>query len=140
MELENVRELLPETVQQIVETIGLPATEKLVKAIGGARFKFGKGREDTPRLHILFDAIGEADTYRLLAVFGGEDLYVPRCDKALRELRNLRFAREFARLTQDEGMSGMMAMTQLCPRYGISERTGYTIVYSSAAPAQHGLF
>ncbi len=132
-----MRHLLPGTVQDIVDVIGLPATEQLVKAIGGARFKFGKGKEDTPRLHILFSAIGEAKTYELLKVYGGEELYVPRCENALRELRNERFRNEFITLTEVEGISGLMAMTQLCPKYGISERTGYTIMRGGCEPVTH---
>ncbi len=56
----------------IVDVIGLAATEQLVKAIGGARFKFGKGKVDTERLAILVEAIGEVKTHELLQVYGGE--------------------------------------------------------------------
>lgn len=44
MAFEKVEHLLPDTVLDIVDVIGLAATEQLVKAIGGARFKFGKGK------------------------------------------------------------------------------------------------
>ena len=59
MGFEKVEHLLPDTVLEIVDVIGLAATEQLVKAIGGARFKFGKGKVDTERLAILVEAIGE---------------------------------------------------------------------------------
>ncbi|MFV2030616.1 Mor transcription activator family protein [Neisseria sp. S1] len=137
MELKKVQHLLPDTMVDIIDVIGYRAAEELVRAIGGARFKFGKGKEDTPRLHILFSAIGEAKTYELLRVYGGEELYVPRCEQALRELRNERFKQDFMTLTQVEGKSGLMAMTELCPRYGISDRTGYTIVRSACEPVTH---
>lgn len=39
MGFEKVEHLLPDTVLDIVDVIGLAATEQLVKAIGGARFK-----------------------------------------------------------------------------------------------------
>lgn len=140
--MDKVRHLLPESVQDIVDIIGLQAAEQLVKAIGGARFKFGKGKEDTPRLNMLFSAIGEAKTYELLRVFGGCEVYVPRCEHALRELRNERFRNDFIRLTETEGVSGLMAMTMLCPKYAISERTGYTIMRSGCEPVtqQNTLF
>lgn len=127
MDLARTQNLLPETVRQMADVIGIRATQDLVAALGGARFKFGKGREDTARLRLLFSAIGEAKTYELLKVFGGEELYIPRCDAALRGLRNEQFRNDFIRL-KEKGMSGMMAMTELCPRYGISDRTGYTIL------------
>lgn len=135
-DLNRVRALLPETMVQIVDAIGVQAAHDLVKAIGGARFKFGKGKNDTPRLNMLFSAIGEAKTYELLRVFGGEELYVPRCEEALRELRNERFRAEFADLTEAKGMSRLMAMSVLCPKYQISDRTGYTIVGSRHAAAE----
>ncbi|HFC8847602.1 TPA: mor transcription activator family protein, partial [Neisseria meningitidis] len=56
MAFEKVEHLLPDTVLDIVDVIGLAATEQLVKAIGGARFKFGKGKVDTERLAILVEA------------------------------------------------------------------------------------
>lgn len=101
--------------------------------MAGRAFKFGRGKQDTPRLHILFAAIGEAKTYQLLRVFGGEELYVPRCEEALRELRNEQFRRDFIALTTN-GVSKLMAMSQLCPEYKISERTGYTIVRDNCEP------
>lgn len=133
IDLERVRHLLPETMVQIVDTVGVKAALDLVKAIGGARFKFGKGKHDTPRLNMLFAAIGEDKTYELLRVFGGEELYVPRCEEALRELRNEQFRRDFFDLTERQGISRLMAMSELCPRYHISDRTGYTIVGSRQA-------
>lgn len=139
VDLSRVRHLLPETMVQIVDTIGVKAALDLVKAIGGARFKFGKGKNDTPRLNMLFTAIGEEKTYELLRVFGGEELYVPRCEEALRELRNEQFRSEFFDLTERQGMSRLMAMSALCPRYQISDRTGYNIVGSrtQVADQQH---
>ena len=137
LDLERVRHLLPESMLDIVEAIGVKSACELVKAIGGARFKFGRGKQDTPRLHILFAAIGEAKTYQLLRVFGGEELYVPRCEEALRDLRNEQFRHEFLVLTEREGVSKLMAMSALCPKYKISERTGYTIMRGRLEPVSH---
>lgn len=123
MGFEKVEHLLPDTVLDIVDVIGLAATEQLVKAIGGARFKFGKGKVDTERLAILVEAIGEVKTHELLQVYGGEELYVPRCGKALIQLRNHRFYQEFVKLRDIDKESGLMAMTKLCPKYGIGAST-----------------
>lgn len=119
---------LPESVLQIADIIGLSATEKLVRAIGGTRFKFGKGRHDTARLKILQHTIGKEKTEQLLAVFGGDTLYIPRCQIALQRLRNQRFRADFAALTNDGETSKAMALLQLCPQYGISNRTADKIL------------
>lgn len=73
------------------------------------------------------------------AYSGGEELYVPRCEGALRELRNEQFRSEFFDLTERQGVSRLMAMSALCPRYQISDRTGYNIVGSrtQVADQQH---
>ena len=49
---------LPESMQQIAEVIGLDGAERLVRAVGGARFKFGKGRQNTARMKLLHKALG----------------------------------------------------------------------------------
>lgn len=90
---------------------------------------------DTERLAILVEAIGEVKTHELLRVYGGEELYVPRCGKALIQLRNHRFYQEFVKLRDVDKESGLMAMTKLCPKYGISSRTGYTIINEMSRPA-----
>ncbi len=74
---------------------------------------------DTERLAILVEAIGEVKTHELLYVYGGEELYVPLCCKALIQLRNHRFYQEFVKLRDIDKESGLMAMTKLYPKYGI---------------------
>lgn len=134
MDFSRVKHLLPDSMLDIVHAIGIKSAMDLVQAVGGARFKIGKGRRKTERLEILFSAIGEAKTYELLRMFGGEDLYIPRCEEALRELRNEQFRREFLDLIERQGVGKLMAMSKLCPKYKISERTGYTIVRSKWEP------
>lgn len=133
---------LPESVVQIADIIGLSAAEQLVRAIGGTRFKFGKGRRDSPRLKLLHNTIGHEATEKLLAVFGGDTLYIPRCQIALQRLRNQRFRADFAALTHDGQTSKAMALLQLCPQYGISNRTADKILQEREVPSteQESLF
>ncbi|QIP47075.1 Mor transcription activator family [Kingella kingae] len=119
---------LPESVQSIADVIGLADTIALVKAIGGSRFKFGKGKHNTARLALLHEAIGKRKTEQLLDVFGGDELYVPRCQVALQRLRNQQFRADFAALTDDGKTSKAMAYLQLLPKYQISNRTADAIL------------
>ncbi len=119
---------LPASVQGIADVIGLPATEKLIRAVGGTRFKFSRGKQYTPRLKLLHNAIGEEATEQLLAVFGGDEMYLPRCHLALKKLRNQRFRADFRVLTDQQGMSKAMAYLQLLPQYQISNRTADAIL------------
>lgn len=126
MDIFDYPDLLPESVHEIAGVIGNEATEKLVKAIGGARFKMGKGVVETERLAILHEALGEEKTHELLEVYGGEELYIPCCHSAFRAARNDAIYDDFFRL-KEQGKSGLMAATELAAKYCISERTIYTI-------------
>lgn len=129
---------LPESMRQIAEVIGLDGAEKLVRSIGGARFKFGKGRQNTARMKLLHKAVGAADAAKLAAVFGGDELYIPRCSAQLRLVRNRRFRAAFAALTDGGKTSKAMALTELCPQFGLSHRTADKILSEREAVAVQG--
>ena len=129
---------LPESMRQIAGVIGLDGAERLVRAIGGARFKFGKGRQNTARMKLLHKAVGAADAAKLAAVFGGDELYIPRCSAQLRLVRNRRFRAAFAALTDGGKTSKAMALTELCPQFGLSHRTADKILAEREAVAVQG--
>ena len=129
---------LPESMQQIAEVIGLDGAEKLVRAVGGARFKFGTGRHNTARMKLLRQAVGKAGADKLAAVFGGDELYIPRCSVQLRKIRNRRFRAAFAALTDGGKTSKAMALTELCPQFGLSHRTADKILAEREAVAVQG--
>lgn len=129
---------LPESMRQIAEVIGLDGAEKLVRSIGGARFKFGKGRQNTARMNLLHKAVGAADAAKLAAVFGGDELYIPRCTVQLRKVRNRRFRAAFMALTEGGKTSKAMALTELCPQFGLSHRTADKILAERDVVATQG--
>ena len=88
MNLQQVTELLPPVVIQIADLIGFPATERLLSAFGGTTFPIGKGLRafGGQRAALLRDTIGDHNTKLLFQKFTGEPLYLPRCERALREL------------------------------------------------------
>ncbi|MFJ5319225.1 Mor transcription activator family protein [Pectobacterium versatile] len=138
MELERVAGLLPEVVLQIADLIGFPATARLLEKFGGTTFPIGKGLRalGAHRAELLRETVGVDNAARLVKKFGGEVLYLPRCDRALRELRNQRFLSEFAAL-RESGTSGNMAMMQLCPVYGFSDRFAWELVRESKNAVTH---
>ncbi|CRG49000.1 Mor transcription activator family [Yersinia wautersii] len=129
MDIEQVKALLPESVQQIAELIGYPATARLLDKLGGTTFPIGKGLRalGAARATLLRETIGDENAQLLVKHFGGEVLYLPRCDRALRELRNRSFLAEFSRL-RALGVSSLMVMTQLCPKYGFSDRFAWGLL------------
>ncbi|EPY3064535.1 Mor transcription activator family protein [Shigella sonnei] len=129
MDIEQVKNLLPESVQQIADLIGYPATARLLDVLGGTTFPVGKGLRamGAARAALLKQTVGEDNARLLVKNFGGEALYLPRCDRALRELRNRAFLNEFHQL-RDDGVSSLMVMTQLCPKYGFSDRFAWGLL------------
>lgn len=122
---EDVAECLPPVVLDMVDLIGFPETEKLVKAFGGVSFRFTDGVVYFPKLLKL---LGKESAVKLRQYFRSEQVYIPRCDAALRILRNRRFKADFDYLTSAQGESARMAMLTLCPKYQISDRYGWKII------------
>ncbi|OOH92186.1 mor transcription activator family protein [Pasteurellaceae bacterium 15-036681] len=126
-ELESVADYLPPIVLEIVDIIGFRETEKLIRKLGGAPIRFSCGAFYFPK---VADAVGVDNAKELRYYFGGkESVYIPRCETALRMLRNQRFKSEFDSL-REKGMSGRMIMVELCPKFGISDRQGWDVIHS----------
>lgn len=98
----EVQALLPESVQQIAGLIGFPATEALIRHFGGVPFRIGKGLRGAGerRIALLQEVLTPAQVTLLMHHFGGEELYIPRCDKAWRAWRNRCFLAELVRQRQ----------------------------------------
>ena len=135
--LEDVAELLPETVQQMVDLVGFPTVEKIITNFGGATFRFTDGVYYFPKLKAL---IGLESAVKLREAFRGEWVYIPRCETALRVLRNYRFKADFDCLTQHLNKSGRMAMLEHCPKYQLSDRSGWEIVAQVRNPKESSNF
>ncbi len=127
MNLQAAQHLLPESMTDIIEVIGFAAAVDLVKALGGRTFAVGRGIEKTARLTMLQDAIGEDAAARLMEIYGGEDLYIPKCETALYHLRNEKFRQEVLELVE-AGDSKTMAILKLCGKYNISDRRAWEIL------------
>ncbi|HYE35476.1 Mor transcription activator family protein [Methylocaldum sp.] len=76
--------LLPPIVQEFVEVAGLEAALALVNAYGGTRLWFPSNPEPD---HHLIKTLGEAG-YTLCARFALEWLDIPKCERALRAVRD----------------------------------------------------
>lgn len=133
---EQVQELLPESVQQIASLIGFPATSKLIQQFGGVQFRIGKGLRSSGqrRIALLQETLTPEQVSLLMQHFSGEDLYIPRCQDAWREWRNRCFLTEIEQL-KAEGESLTMALTLLCPKYGIAATRAWELLRTGQAPS-----
>ncbi|THA10481.1 Mor transcription activator family protein [Rodentibacter pneumotropicus] len=124
-QFERVADCLPEVVLEMVELVGFADMEKIVHQFGGTNFLFSDGRVYFPKLKAL---IGLESAVKLRRYFKSERVYIPRCEVALRLLRNERLKADFDFLTQMEKKSGRMAMLELCKKYQLSDRHAWDIV------------
>ncbi|KNC89693.1 mor transcription activator family protein [Trabulsiella odontotermitis] len=144
-ELAQIEALLPESAKMLIHVLGYPATSKLINRFGGVTLagKSGAARERTGGVHaMLREVLSEEEIKKLIAYLGEEQFYIPRCDSALRQLRNARFVAAISE-RQDDGLSIRQAMAILCPRFGISDRQGWKLVSDKAStinPGQKDLF
>lgn len=126
-ELQEVSGYLPDIVHQMIDVIGFKAVEKVIRNFGGATFCFTDGIHYFPK---LMELIGRENALKLRRYFNAEQVYIPRCEVALRILRNQRLKSEFDYLTQEKKKSGRMAMLEICPKYQLSDRQAWEIIHS----------
>ncbi|HDR1196571.1 mor transcription activator family protein [Pasteurella multocida] len=127
IDLKNVAKHLPDVVHEMINIAGFHNTEKIIKRFGGARFRFTDGAHYFPRLSGL---IGEQDAIKLRQHFSSEEVYIPRCDVALRILRNQNLKADFDYLTLKEEKSDKIALLDICYKYQLSERQVREIIAS----------
>ncbi|MEE6042751.1 Mor transcription activator family protein [Avibacterium paragallinarum] len=122
---EDVADCLPPVVLEMVDLVGFDVTEKIIRHFGGVCFLFSDGAMYFPKLKSL---VGLEHATALRQYFKSEEVYIPRCEVALRTLRNIRLVNDFLIKTQVEGKSGRAAMLELCPKYALSDRQAWEIV------------
>jgi len=98
---------LPSSIQDMVAVIGLAAALVIVEERGGIRLCVpAQVRTD----HWLMQKIGAEAFVRLVQVYAGEEIEIPKCDAALRALR------------EHEIVSSDESNARLARRYGYTER------------------
>lgn len=107
---------LPPVMQKVCDVIGWDAALKLINHAGGTvldlprRAMTENGNTTCPALCAL---LGMADYEKLIVEFGGQRLYVAKCDGALRTSRNAEINRRY--------MAGESA-SKLALAYKLTER------------------
>ncbi|GAA5787298.1 Mor transcription activator family protein [Chitiniphilus shinanonensis] len=120
---------LPDTVQEIAVVVGLPNAMKMVKQYGGTSLHIpqGKHRLGRSRYDELAALIGGEEIQRLADHFRGCDaVYIPRCARILRAVRDEAIRREFDEYTREE--SANRAVTKLARDHDLCERRVWEIL------------
>ncbi len=114
-------ELLPESMAELVDIIGLPSVLKLMEAFGGTEFWVP---EKLQHLHPLVAAIGPEAAQTLCEYMAGERLKVPRGKAIKIAVRNAAIRRE-----RHEGAK----LAELALRYELTDRQVLNILNASPA-------
>lgn len=108
--------ILPPVVRDICRIIGLQACLKLVDSYGGVGMWVPVEYRDD---HILCKIIGREHAAKLIDSYSGEEIQMPKCEQALRTVRNA------AIIASDK------SRRQLAIQYGLTERQISTIQKSA---------
>lgn len=102
---------MPASVRDLAQLIGVEGAIALVRAYGGYDYVEipGKARSDHP----LVRHIGLTSLERLVDVYGGDRLHIPRASRALKSLRNQEIVAKY-----DEGSK----VNDLGREYGLSSK------------------
>jgi len=103
-------ELLPASMADLAEVIGLPAVLKLMDAFGGTEFWVP---QRMPHHHPLVDAVGAEAAQTLSEYMAGERLKVPRGKHLKTEIRNRAIRRE---------RNGGAKLSELALKYELTDR------------------
>lgn len=129
---EEVRAALPETALEFVRIIGLEAALALISCFGGAEVRFVPAQASW-KFERFSEVIGHKAAVQLTETFGtGIDVYIPRCSRARRMLRDRKIIREFDIMTTRHGISCREAANQLAIKFGVSNRLVEKIVNAPA--------
>lgn len=111
---------LPATIQNIVSIIGHARAMELVRDLGGQSYRFPVGQTSDTWEHLV-ELIGTSAAARLCQHYGGEEVYIARCDAALRADRNRKIIACYEALMA-EGYSSRGAISVLVREFKMSNR------------------
>ncbi|MFL1552481.1 Mor transcription activator family protein [Pseudomonas sp. D47] len=129
MKIDQVKGLLPRQVLDIAEAIGIPATQRLVDELGGTTWPVaqGKRRLGIIRHEALVNVIGVEAAEIMAKRWANVQLYIPRCDAALRSLRDHDINTQFEQGVR-EGISANTLVAELARSNKLSDRRIWEIL------------
>ena len=136
-ELENNLDLLPQTMQDIVDIIGIVPAIELVKHYGGVGLLIPKSGEKGQAERDLVVVIGNEATSKLMKHYRGDIVYVPKCEQALRVIRDKNFRKAVNNLIIEKKISQDRAFFELCPAFNITTRTAFNIMQRKIHTVSH---
>lgn len=128
--------LLPENVGRIWDAVEeVRHLRRVLHHYGGRNIRIPRVLPKE-RTHSLRRTLGLRCLQKLMAMFGGTCLYVPRCEALLERMRQREIIETFSRNT-GHGVSSTAAVANLARAHGISDRRIWQILKKEAStPSQ----
>lgn len=123
---EDLQALLPATVIEIAELIGLPNALILCEHLGGLEFLVPVDKTQQ-NAQLLVSLIGKTATMAIIEHFSGGRIYIPRCHDYMIAIRNQSFV-DAVHGMMEKGVKQKQAIQQLAPQFGFTERWAYEIL------------
>ena len=125
-DFDDVRHLLPDGAVDLIQVVGADAAYRLIKRWGGTSLPVGMNKTRNGKiLHAkLAEEIGEENALKIGRIFGRQRfLWVPKCQEALRELRNRQIRARLDELTMGGGIYSMPeAVRKTAVEYDLTDR------------------
>ena len=129
-------EHLPDNVRIIWRAVNdLRQFWRLLHAFGGQSIRVPRSLPKD-KGHTLRKNLGVACLRKLMAVFGGTSIYVPRCAALINRLRQRNIIKDFSHSTR-RGSSSTAAVASLARRHGISDRRVWQILKKENSVPPH---
>jgi Mor family transcriptional regulator len=135
-QIAQLQSLLPASIHEVATVIGMPATLRLVERFGGTTLPLPTGANRNGRIYLraLAKQIGDDDAQKLAHHCAGEPLYIPRCDAALRRIRDLSICDQFDVIVR-EGTTANKAVVKLALEYKLTDRWIWNILQKTTLDA-----
>lgn len=129
-----IEQALPDSLEPIVEALGLSLTLALVEGLAGQEIEFPKTQHGpgAAKFAMIASVIGVDAAVVMGKKFGGERTYIPKCDHLRRVWRNFEVIRDYDALLKVTRAGN--AARELCNRYGLSCRQVENIVNGKTEP------
>lgn len=124
---DELQALLGRDMLTVLRVMGYTNTSKLIREFGGTEISVPVGNMKSYQKQQLIDCMGVEATQKFMRHFRGERLYLARCDKLVRFLRNRSFYNTIEQAVKS-GMGKTKAVKAFGKEFGIGERQGYKIL------------
>jgi len=126
---------LPASVRELVDILGMDTVLTLIRGLGGTTFPVPKRetKQGEVRYRMLVEVIGEEAADLVVYHYGGGDMYIPRCAKALQESRDVEINAE-ATAAIRAGKSTTVIVNELARKYGLTDRRVWDILKTLLKP------